>query len=146
MRVEEFWQKVSHSTGDHKNVKTHRQCMSLTEKLNCIFFRFRVLLRTCDGDGLEAEVFAVEDDEARLRVDLLQLIRPLVEVLGHAARPHLLHLPQVNCEKIQQQSSDTGTRHLMQSSVPTFATRCSTDGTAILECGGGGWWPCLPIT
>ncbi len=35
--VDEFWQKVNHSIGDHKNVKTCRQCMSLMEKTKFLF-------------------------------------------------------------------------------------------------------------
>ena len=34
----QFWQKVSHSIGDHKYVKTCRQCMSLIEKTEFHFF------------------------------------------------------------------------------------------------------------
>ena len=33
-----FWQKVTHSIGDYKNAKTHRQCMSLTENTEFLFF------------------------------------------------------------------------------------------------------------
>ena len=34
----EFWQNVNHSIGDHKNVKTCRQCISVTEKTEFFFF------------------------------------------------------------------------------------------------------------
>ena len=35
---DKFWQKVSHSIGNYKNVKTCQQCMSLTEKTEFRFF------------------------------------------------------------------------------------------------------------
>ena len=38
LRPDKFWQKVSHSIGDYKTVKTCRQCLSLMEKLNFILF------------------------------------------------------------------------------------------------------------
>ena len=38
----QFWQKVSHSTGDDKYVKTYQQCMSLTEKTEFPFFVFPI--------------------------------------------------------------------------------------------------------
>ena len=36
--VNEFWQKISHSTGDYKNVQTGPQCMSLIEKIEFLFY------------------------------------------------------------------------------------------------------------
>ena len=53
LHVDEFWQKVSHSVGNYKNVKTPGQCMSLTEKtwISLIFISLFSSIASCVWQG-----------------------------------------------------------------------------------------------